>query len=421
MPTTFGTASVQVGLIDPLSVRRDRERFRRESIPELRFANGFYCPLHRQPARGWILITKNDYLILTAQVNSSLSPSIQPGYATNFQLQLDDFNNPPLTFYNLSIVQARCVSTGIASDPNAIYLVELTDQRGILGGRFFSMPVVRYYNVLAPAYPGNYYELSLNGGTAHWTWEEMIDDLWLYLGAFLGSPPALPSTPCGVPNNWNLDGVSAWQALCDMLDLLGMAVSVDLTQAQQYNIVQRGSADVVFDALVFNNSPPQDDIEWIDVGSGRVPGSMIVYFRRVNEFYGTEETIRLDDFQWATSPLYSVLIDAPETFTGAQGTGFIWDDFPVRFDIDGNPLSADVTQAAEIAQERVTQYYQRIYDATLGFMNQTYAGALPFYAGAKCDGVCWRQDYQTHDRLAWTTQILRGRLWSEIYPQSEAY
>ncbi len=43
-------------------------------------------------------------------------------FATNLQLQIDDFLplTPPITFQNLAIVQARCVSRGIASDPNAI-------------------------------------------------------------------------------------------------------------------------------------------------------------------------------------------------------------------------------------------------------------------------------------------------------------
>lgn len=402
MPNTFGTSTKQVILCDPAEVRSSRARFRRPAVRELAFANSLYVPVGEMPVRGWILLVRSDYDLIR-------------GYGTSFQLRIQSRGQPALVFGNLSIVTARCVTTGVSGDPNAIYLVELTDARGVLANQWFAAPTNSYYNVLSPAYPGLYYDASLDGGAggAPWNWNDMVGDVWAQL-PLLGAYPGLPSAPLSAPTNWNLPGVPAWRALCAMLSHVGMAVSCDLTLAAPYGIVNLGAADAAFAALTLKHDPPQDDLEPLDVGAGRVPGTVIVYFRRINQQYGTEETVRRDVNQWATSSVYSVSVPAPAIFAGAPGTGHLFDDFAVRYDIDNQPLAADVITAGLIAAERVTQYFQDIYAGTLGAMNRLYAGALPFSAGSLVDGVCWSQDYSA-GRAAWTTRVVRGNL-SEIWP-----
>jgi len=395
---TFGTAKIQVPLTDPRDARRFRQRFRRDAIPELDYANSLYVPVGQNSVRGWILLTRSRYDKVR-------------GYGNAFTLNLADVNtNSGLTFTNLSIVQARCVTTGLIDDPGAVYLVELTDQQGILANEWFQYPANVYYNVLAPAYPTLYYANSLNAGTP-WTWSGMIGNLWGQMASFLGMYPGLPTTPSGTPTNWNLPGVSAWNALCSMLEHVGLGVSCDLTQASPYGIVSLGADDLVFDALATKYAGLiEDDLNWIDSGSGRVPGTVVVYFRRVNQYYGTEETVRRDSLQWSTAGIYPVSVSAPAFFTGAQGVHFLHDDFPIRYDIDGNPLAADVATANAIAAERVSQYFDDIYSRTSGYLNRTYAGVLPFYAGSQVDCVCWRQDFRDNAREGWRTQIMRGHL-----------
>jgi hypothetical protein len=400
MLNAFGTATSQVALVDPRDARRYRQRFRRDAVRELACANSLYVPLGERPARGWILLPRSDY------------DSIR-GYGTSYQLNL---GIPGLSFGNLSIVQAQSVTTGLLGDQDAIYLVELTDARGVLANQFFQYPTNSYYNVLSPAYPGRYYASSMSGGITNWTWATMIGDLWNQLTFFLGAFPGLPIVPSGTPTNWNLPGVSAWRALNAMLTHIGLGISCDLTSATPYGIVSLGAADASFDNLTAKYvNRLEDDLDWIDLGSGRVPGNVIVYFRRINQYYGTEETIRRDNLQWATNSVYSVNVSAPAFFVGAVGTHYIQDDFPVRYDIDGNPLAADVATAAAIATERVSQYFDDIYSRTSGSMNRTYTGVLPFYAGSQVDGVCWRQDFQDQQREGWRTQVIRGDLWPEIY------
>ncbi len=403
MPQTFGTSAKQVRLADPEDIRRRRARFRRPAVPALALANSLYVPGGELPARGWILLVRSDYDLIR-------------GYATTYSLTIQSRGVPALTFSNLSIVTARCVSTGLSGDANAIYLVELTDARGVLANEWFAAPTNSYYNVLAPAYPGLYYDGSLDGGAggAPWNWNGMVGDVWAQM-PLLGSYPGLPSAPSGTPTNWNLPGIPAWKALCAMLAHLGMGVACDLTSATAYSIVSLGGTDAAFDALTLKYAVRlQDDLEPLDTGAGRVPGTVVVYFRRVNQMYGTEETVRKDSNQWATSAVYAVSVPAPAFFAGAPGTGYLWDDFAVRYDVDNQPLAADVATALAIATKRVSQYFDLIYSRTSGAMNRLYAGALPFYAGSQVDGVRWSQDYST-GREAWVTQVVRGNL-SEIWP-----
>jgi hypothetical protein len=377
-------------------------RFRRPFIDKLEFANSINVPSGRWPAQGWILLKRSDYNTLTTGQSSGL-------YATNFKLQMNDVQTgTQVTLQNLVIVQARCVSTGVSTDPNAIYLVEITDQRGILFNPWFQFPTNSQYNVIAPAYPGQYDSASLLAG-APFTWSQMISDLWTQQGTFLGAFPGLPIVPTGTPTNWILPGIPAWDALNNMLALIGCRIAVDLTQAAPYTVVSIGAADAVFAASTARFAGVlEDDLAWIDTGAGRVPAFVVVNFHRRNQYYGTEETVRRDSLQWTTTPSFSVTVAAPAGFTGAVGTHQIWVDFTVQFDIDGNPLATDVATANTIAAERVTQYYNRITRGTAGFMSRVYTGALPFATGSLVDGVRWQQTYQDAERGGWQTAVVRG-------------
>lgn len=392
MPNTFAGYN----LIDPRDERRDRRRFLRDEIPELAYANSFYCPAGRWPARGWILLRRSALNALSK-------------YRTNFQLQLEDFRqtSSPLTFSNLALVQARCVSRGVASDPEAVYLVEITDGRGILWNQWMQLPTGSAYNIRAPAHPEQFYAQSMNGASA-WTWTTLLTDLWNQMGTFLGAFPGLPAT-IATPEGWWFPGMPAWTALNDIIEYLGFVLTADLTNATApYAIVDIGVADAAFAALTAQyTSVLEDDYEFIDVGAGRVPGTVVVLFHRRNQFYGTEETVRRDSLQWAMTPYYAAPpVAAPAAFTGAVGTHFLWSGFTVRYDVNGAPLAADVATAATIAADEVTSYFNTIYDGTAGFMRRIYTGTLPFVTGSLVDGVAWREDVR--QRAGWQTIVARG-------------
>jgi hypothetical protein len=389
-----GSGTFQPGctLYDPRQARLERRHFRRELMPQLELANSLAVPLGCYPACGYLLVRRQDY--------NQLDP-----YAT-YTLQIQDFENPPLTFHGLRIVQARCATTGVSSAADALYLVEVTDARGVLDNRWFTYPIQRSYNVRAPAYPTandlQYYDYSLNGGAA-WAWNQMIGDIWGTMLAFLGSFPGLPFSPLGSPENWQFLGVSAWQSLCHVLDFLGMAVSCDLTNTSPYSIVQLGATDNAFTKLQAKyKGVLEEDYQFLDLGAGRVPKYVRVFFHQRAWTRGIEETVRRDSFQWQANSIYSVLVTGP--FASATGTETLWDDFTVRMDENSVPYPADVTTANTIANQLATEYFARIRQSKNSSLRQVYSRALPFKNGSLVDGVMWRQTGEG----GWRTEIRTG-------------
>lgn len=399
---SFGSATKQFGLCNPTEVLGGRARFRREVMPDLDRVNSFYCPVGHSPFCGFVLLPRYEY--------DQLDP-----YSTTLQLNIGDASKSDNvgTLKNLSIARAKCATRGLASDPNALYLIELTDGRGVLHNKWFQFPLTAQYNVRAPAYPQVFHPSSTNGGTP-WTWSTMLQDIWTGMSAFLGAWPGLPITPSGTPEGFWFTGVPALPALCEILDHLGLALACDLTRSSPFTIVNNGASDAALTALQTKYATNlEDDYEWLDVGAARVPGTIKVLFRRRNSVYGTEETVtyRSDGpYQWDMSSTYSVSVSAPSFFTGATGTHFIWSDFTVRYDADNQPVAADVTTAAAIAAERAQQYFNRIYSGTSGAMDKVYAGALPFTTGAQVDSVRWwfnAGSDSEDDRRGWKTAISR--------------
>lgn len=386
---TFGGYS----LYDPSLVIAARQKFNRPEIPELIKANSLYVPGGCEPAIGWILLRREDYDALD-------------NWSATLQLQIEDFDknsSSALTIKHLAIVQARCVTTGVISDKDALYLVQITDKRGVINSPWFSKPTNTQFNVRSPAYPGNYYVSTLTGSVS-WSWSTMIQNLWEQI-PLLGTWPTLPITPTGTPEDWLFTGISVWDALFSTLDHLGLTIAVDLTSDTPYTIVRKGNTDSAFSTLTtqYANWLLEDE-EPLSLGSGRVPGTLIVYFHKRYDYYGSEETVRYDDKQWQVGhSIYSISVAAPSDFTGAQGTGYIWSDFTIRIDANGNPYDADIATAQTIAAERATQFFDRIYSSTLGAMKRTYSGTLPFKTGAQVDRITWKQ--LPH---GWITIIERG-------------
>lgn len=398
MPNSFGIAPHTYPLYPSAGLNDLRTRFRLEPIAALERANGIWIPGGKWPARGWILLSGTDYADLRSQLGL---------YSINYDLNLEDVETKQqITLQNLCIVQARCVTSGVPGDGNALYLIELTDCRGMLWNPWFQVPTASYYNVPAPAYPGRFYDGSLEAG-AEWNWAAMLRDLWEQMETHLGDWPGLPVSPPWPPRNYIFPGVSGWLALNRLLSHLGCTVAVDLTIDQCYTIASYEQTDATFTELATKHAGKlEDDWQYIDAGAARIPGNVIVHFHRRNKYYGTEETLTLNSNQWEMRSFYTVEIAAPADYPDATGTHFLWDDFPVQYDRDGNPEAVDVATAEAIAQERVDQYYATITRAGFGYMRRVYTGLLPFVTGPQVDGVCYRQNGQQAG--GWRTEIVRG-------------
>src|SRR5205823_130526 len=150
-------------------------------LPLLAKANSFCTPIGKYPSCGYILLPHSEYNQLDK-------------YSTTLQLNVGDPRRSDNvgTLKNLAIVQAQCVTRGLASDSNTIYLVELTDGRGILANEWFQFPLTAQYNIRAPVYPQTFHPASMNTGvspTTTWTWSTMVGDIWGTMSAFLGAYP----------------------------------------------------------------------------------------------------------------------------------------------------------------------------------------------------------------------------------------
>lgn len=394
---------VTLPLRDPRFLDEYRFRYARDAVSELSYANSLFVPGDKWPARGWLLLRRGDLDLLTNK------------YRTDLQLAIDDFRGGKLVFKNLTLVQARCMSRGLLHDPEALYLTEVTDLRGVVWNPWARFPINQQFNVVAPAYPGSYYNDSLSGG-APYTYDGILNAVWTTMSGILGAYPGLPQDPGEAGEGVILPGESAWLAFNRLLSYIGMQVAVDLTKTSPYSIVIPGADDNNYDITLRSvASQLEDDFEFIDAGSGRVPKEVVVYFHRRNQYYGTEETIRTDSLQWSTRAVHAVTVPAPLAFQNAAGRHFLWSDFTVRYDTDGNPLAEDVTTATSIAESRVTDYYNRIEWGTVGSMRQVYTGAVPFAAGSQVSGARWYMDFQTGE-LGWRTEIVRnqGPPWPQV-------
>ena len=120
-------------------------------MPLLDRVNHFYCPAGRWPFRGWVLLPRGEY--------DQLDP-----YSSALQLSVGDPRRPDnvATLKNLAVVRARCATRGLAGDDDALYLIELTDARGVLSNRWFQHPTTSSYNIRAPAYPDVFHPASMN-------------------------------------------------------------------------------------------------------------------------------------------------------------------------------------------------------------------------------------------------------------------
>lgn len=393
MPQTFGGYP----LYGADMVLENRRHFRRAFLPQVVRANCLYVPAGRWPAQGWLLMRRADFLNLNTAAAQSLV--------------VNDGVHGNVTFNGLYVVQARSVTEGVPDDKDAVLLVQVTDSRGLYFNPWYQLGTTSQYNVIAPAYPNEYYELTMDGAAA-FKWTRMVRDLWLQM-PLLGSYPGLPVSPNSTPENWSFPGLPVWLALNEVLDQLGCVVSANLSAASQYGIIAAGSADATFTAFE-NANVAEDEYPFIDSGAGRAPGTLVVYFHRRNRYYGTEETVARTTGQWQTSELYSVSVTATAagfpSFNSNPGVGFLWSDYTVEFDENNSPIASSLAGAVTIAVDQAASYYALIQRGTSGMMDRTYTGAQALGTSGQIDGVRWYQ----HGNMGWRMQVIRGFLWDEV-------
>lgn len=182
--------------------------------------NSFRLTTGREVGRGWILLRKRDLNSISLVADHSLVFSGEDAAHV-------------VTLSPITLLHARCITPGAASDAEAVYVCEVVDRRHHLA----RIPVDKAYNV-RKADGSGYLANTLNSGVA-WTWQQIVNNL---SNATLGiGDLTLPFTPDATPESLVYYASYAWDALSDVLDRIACTIRYNPT-TNTFAILRLGSA-----------------------------------------------------------------------------------------------------------------------------------------------------------------------------------
>mgnify|MGYP007100061961 CR=1 FL=1 len=344
--------------------------------------NSYECPRGPEPGKAHFLLLRKDLDAINK--NTFVEAIFRSDQAT-------------VTIPKLLFSKATCMSAGISpTDQDAAYWAEFVDSRHVLDMSTIGSGTAGegQYNVRCQAVEGAtstdlYYSESLNGGSL-WTWQTMLDNLWGKLPSTpAGSAPVLPYTPDGSPEGFRFIGVSAWQAIHEVLEKISCTTTYDPLQ-NLYGYIKLGSSQSslsdqfarLADRLLYSYWPVEDI-------AASVPATIRVFFHRYDEHFGTTvDTPRTGSA--IMDPVYSV-----DKATGASGAiagtvVSLWDDLPALYDLSGTLTNSAAlsTRATEVAANLVLAMTTGV-----ARMRRMYSGCVDtILPGAEISRVIWR-DY----------------------------
>lgn len=300
-------------------------------------ANSFSCPLGQEPGYGYVLMTRGDLDELDVNAEHTL--------IFEYDERVD--------LRRLSIAQVLCVSPGSPADPDAAYLLTLTDRRAHLQ----NSAIDRAFNIRTNP-SGSYDSGTTDPDTSSaWTWGGMARKIWVegLTEERAGDWPGLPGAVEGTPENFKFYGYNAWDALGVVLQRVGCAVKLDPT-TDAFSIVPIGGEEAVQAAKHDKLYPERIwDSYPSAFGKVRLPAQVRVHFwyhvRAVNEGENTAYFVDLADPE----------IDE-ETYHYDDGTIVcLYDDELAAW--NGTTASNAATLALRAA-DRATAYYRSLKTGT---------------------------------------------------------
>jgi hypothetical protein len=198
-------------------------------------ANKFENPLGEGPGKGCLLMRFSDLQNVDLTQDNTLTFTGTTAAKT-------------YTLQNITLLNATCLSPGSATDPNAVFLLEVADIRFHLA----RIPINTGYNVWMPD-GSDYLPVTLETSEPGppfpaWGWQDVVDDIVTQLGLVTGQF-VLPFTPDSEPQNLSYWGGFAWSALCDVLNRLACAAFYDPT-TNTFSIVRLGEDSSGADGVV---------------------------------------------------------------------------------------------------------------------------------------------------------------------------
>lgn len=355
-------------------------------------ANSFCAQSGMEPGEGWFLMLRKDLDSIKGTSSSSGLDSFQK---LVWKSDYDTLSVPKLLFH-----KAVCMSgSQNETDPNAIYLTRWVDKRHLLA--MSGTKESHYqYNCRCPAPPATsgaklYYDATLTSGSV-WTWQTMLDDLWgLLPSGIRGSSPSLPYTPNGTPENFRFVGMSAWDAIGQILDKLLVQLLYD-PQADSFSYTRLGTTQAGLTAsLAKLTARLQLDYWPIEANQARFPEKIRVTFPTFIQNYGSDADVAqksstLSGTNLADLPAYT--IDIATGMSGAlAGTVLpLWDDMVAVYsgNASGDPQNSTAlnNRATEVAGN-----WTNTVSASHTRGRKLYSGlATTILPGSFMDRVLWR-------------------------------
>ncbi len=230
------------------------------------------------------------------------------------------------------------------------------------------------------------------------TLPQVVAVLWGHLDKVLGPFPGFDFTgDAHVWENLCWPGVTAWDALNQILDVLGQVIACDLSAVtDQYSIVKVGAPHAGFTALqeqLAERNQRIFDADYFESTITVQPAGLTVYFNRVDLIYGTEQAVTQSVNQWATRPSHHEDVVNPNPGTKAPYNHILWDSMLVEWAqaSDGTLFATNVQMMKDRAQSRAKDFFRAISGKRL---HHVYSGAHGFSPGPACKLVSWYQDVE---------------------------
>lgn len=369
-------------LIDPRYLLKMANQSELPTNAWLNKANRFILPKGKNAGIGWVLMLQKDFSEL----------GLDDLHFLNFKQSGKDKGELQLS--DLVIVKADAVyAAGVITD-EALYLVELADKRHL----FFLSAINKDYNVLSPD-GTNFFDDSLNS-SAEWTWQEVLDDLWLSLPDTRAAIPGETTPQLSVdedndfllstnPQNLQFHGTSAWEAINHVLDRLNYAAVINFDGQLRYDpewdeITDNGTfgAKGILDKAIQDHKAL--DVSLSQQGTiPRIPATVRVFFpsRESKDASGTDYT--LQKAAVTVDTVSSTILTDVKTSPGTVLV--IWDEMEAIFDNNGNITNqADLnTRGLEVATAHLESDPSQLSDSRL------YMGLIQVIPGTFAAFVAW--------------------------------
>lgn len=326
-------------------------------------ANSFRLQAGKLPGVGYVLLTYKDITDLLSTAVHYYSLAFTHADST-------------LTLQGIVIVDAQATNASLTLTDETIMLVELADTRLFLA----RSKINTGYNVFQRPTSESDTDPELEEDTLNssvpWTWEQMVDDIWSNLEVSIAGTldkSKIDAWPTTTPYDFCFYGVSAWDALFEVLDALGMILVFDSAE-NEYRLYMEWDTD---DHAVSVTLARDDNL--VDVSHRtlpeftRYPESVTVYFRSL----GSRRLLHSEVVTTAS-------INSDLT-TQAGVTDILHSDQPALYDSSGT-LTNEVD--LEAAAASLAENYINGLSRTLGV--KLCVGALNFHPNNIHDAILWR-------------------------------